>query len=287
MLRLKDATVDRVNGAFVMVLQGEGYEPLVQGLATPAGLTWLGGRSVAKRVQLWSALKSLAHGLALLHRQQVLHPRSPRRASSLILRGGPRPFASVDSSGASVSVRLADARPRFPPGQLLRSLVPTRSRTFLTQTGSRFGMLAARLVSNLEHLSASAAPSLHSSVVQHLAAISAKDLARARVDLLLRLIATDPLARLRHFDEIVREIEEIERLLSGHADGRSASLVMVVDPKSQPLVEAMTAVGLVFDEDEFAPFNPLDQRHTAALSAFVRQGCRTRFCCRPRTPRPS
>lgn len=94
-----------------------------------------------------------------------------------------------------------------------------------------FGMLAARLVANLEHLPASSAALLRASVVEHLSSASAKDLGAREIDLLLRLIAPDPLARLRHFEEIAREIQEIERLLSGDNDGRSQALVVVVDPK--------------------------------------------------------
>lgn len=56
-LRLRDAAVDRTNGAFAMVLHGEGYQPLSDVLRAPAASPWLGGRSVARRVALWSALK--------------------------------------------------------------------------------------------------------------------------------------------------------------------------------------------------------------------------------------
>jgi hypothetical protein len=137
-----------------------------------------------------------------------------------------------------------------------------------------FGMLAARLLVNLEHVRVDSPRDLHPEVMREIAD-PAKGLASSEVDLLFRLIATNPQARLRHFEEIVREIEEVERQLLGLTDRRTPRLVLVVDPKSEPLVDACRGAGMIVDpEDEFATFNPLNAHHTATLTSFVRNSLR-------------
>lgn len=137
-----------------------------------------------------------------------------------------------------------------------------------------FGMLAARLMVNLEHLPITSPADRHAGVVRELADGS-RGLASREVDLLERLIATNPLSRIRHYEEIRREIEEIERQLLGEIDRRRPTLVLVVDPKSEGLVESCQASGMVVDPgDEFATFNPRDVRHLATLTAFIRNGLR-------------
>lgn len=273
-LRLRDASVDRASRAFVMVLQGEGYDSLSGVLGSPASHPWLGGRSVARRPRLWAALRSVARGLALLHRQQVLHraltPESifldPALGPETMRLGGFEWSVRLGSPGARTApVSAWSTPPEVPPGELAH--VPDTD-------WFAFGMLAARLLMNLEHVRGTSPQDVHTEVLDELAD-PAKGFASREVELLQRLIAVNPLGRLRHVEEIIREIDEIERLLIGDADRRTPNLVLVVDPKSEALVEACLAGGMVVDaDDEFEMFNPLNVRHTATLSSFVRNGLR-------------
>jgi serine/threonine protein kinase len=275
-LRLRDAAVDRESKAFVMVLQGEGYTPLVGLLQSPASYPWLGARSLARRGALWAALRSVASGLALLHRQQVLHRAVTAEHIYLDPSRGPETFRL---GGFEWSVRLGSPEARTipvsawstPPEAVENDVGFLPDRDWFS-----FGMLAARLMVNVEHVAQHPTSPLdvYRSVLAELLD-PAKGLASREVDLIHRLVAPNPLGRLTHPEEITREIDEIERQLAGETDRTVPSLAVVIDPKSEVLVESCQAAGMVIDaDDEFATFNPLDPRHNTTLTSFVREALR-------------
>lgn len=272
-VRLREALVDRESRAFVMVLESAGYEVLSDALATPANVPWLGQRSLAQRAALWSGLRRLAAGLRLLHGQHVIH-RSVDASNVLVDR-----VTGVESlrlSGFEWSIRLGSPVGRRAPS---RSWA-TPPELFVQDTGYRpetdwfgLGMLAARMVLNLEDLDGMDPVDRPEQVVRRLQSAGPTQLAGIEIDLIARLVAREPHDRLVHPEDILPAIDHVVRALTSDPSSplEDSAFFLIVDPNKDWLIDLAGQAGFsVEDASGTATFNPRDPAHVVQLTAFLR-----------------
>jgi hypothetical protein len=137
-----------------------------------------------------------------------------------------------------------------------------------------FGMLAVRVLLNVESYAANEPPERHRRVLTELQRSGGRlsDLERA---FLLRLIATDPHERITRGYEVLTAIQDIVRALEHDAEPRADTrpLVVVINHgTNHDLLERVLELGFVPDPGKpQEAFNPNNALHTANLTGFVQR----------------
>lgn len=266
---LRDAGIDRSIGGFVMILSGAGYVALSSLLDDPSNTRWLGSRSNDKRAVIWCAIRSLADGLGLIHRQRVLHRRLT--ADCVFLRRGDP--ASMRLGGFEWSVRLGAIGSRdvaLSPWTSIKGKGP--SAGFQPEDDwYAFGTLATRLVLNVENSMVETADHPADVLLRCIDEAEGRRLSTIEANMLRQLIDVDDPSRLTHHEQVVRGIDEIVRLLSADDQHGEARLILAIDPKSQDLLAAATEAGFELDDDDGVAFNPQAPAHVQQLTAFFRR----------------
>jgi serine/threonine protein kinase len=213
-LVIRDAGVDKDAHCFAMVLEAPGYEPLANAIRERTRIPWLQTREIQTRRSLWSGLENLVDGIVLLHEQHILHrdlrPETIYFSSDL----GP---SSLRLGGFEWSVRLGRPATKVPPPGWSSppEFFQRGSYGYRPETDwFGFGMLAARLLLNVESYSGNEPVERHARVLAELER-PANRLADIERALLRRLIALDPRDRLsRGYDAHSNEVARSHKTLA-------------------------------------------------------------------------
>ncbi|SED03780.1 AAA domain-containing protein [Streptomyces sp. PAN_FS17] len=272
LLQLHDVGIDSEQRCFVMVFKTGGLQTLASLLARRDEHDWLSGRSSGRR-ELWQMLGRIAEGLALLHDQQVVHRSvSPE---SVFLDPGKGPESCL-LGGFEWSVRLGR------PTMTAPSRAGWETAPEALGDGSAFGpdadwfafgMLVARCMLSIEHLSGTVDPmKRYRLVLDHLAKAKRK-LTPQEYDFIALLIADEPMIRPKHGVEVSAVIRDIVHVLqqpSAGADGAPRHLV-VIDPGNRWLQRTCLDLGLreVLQLGPADPFDPRRPEHMSGLLGFL------------------
>jgi serine/threonine protein kinase len=259
LIQLHNVGIDHEHHCFVMVFETNGHRTLASMLADRRSCAWLSGRP-SDRQSVWRMLGRLASGLELLHQQQVVHRSVSAETVFLDPETGPE---SARLGGFEWSVRLGrpPAAARTRRGWETPPEWASGRQTFGPDADwFAFGMLAARSMLDIEHLSRVADAAERYRLVQDqlgkgqtagrrgrdTPAVPNSRLTQLERDVIGRLIAEEPTERLRRGDDVqalIREvIESLEEPLES-ADANQRHFV-VVNTGNQKLVEVMEALGL-------------------------------------------
>ena len=276
-LVIRDAGIDKHAHCFAMVLEAPGYDSLAEALRDRGQTDWLRTRDLQTRRSLWSGLALLVDGIALLHEQQIIH--RDVRPETIYLAGDLGP-SSLRLGGFEWSVRLGRPATNVPPPSWSSppEFFQSGSYGYRPETDwYGFGMLAVRLLLNVESYSTNDPTLRHSRVLAALDR-SANHLTGAESALLTRLIARDPRERLSRGYEVSTAVKDILAALElgGPLSADSRPLVLVVNPRANDVVERATESGFVPNPDTpHEPFNPLSALHCSNLLRFVQQDLRS------------
>lgn len=257
MLLLREAAVDRDVGCFAMLLEPEGLEtliPLSTALARRRDYGWLNTKDDRARRDIWRSLSRIAHGLSLLHDQQVIHRNVSADGVVFDERQGAR---SLRLGGFEWSLRLGVPVTESPPVGWYSP--PEFMREGKTPVGFRprddwfgFGMLAARCLLDVENYASNDPPKRYERVVRKVHdAVIGRDLTDLERELLLRLLDIDPRARKDNVVEIRQWIGEIVaglELGTRASDTKQALILTFKHDDSSFVTGLVDAV-----EGEFAP----------------------------------
>lgn len=273
-LVLRNAGVDFENRCFVMVLEAPGYHNLASVIPHRTSTMWLNVRDPQVRRGLWASILRLASGICLLHEQHIIHRNLGAEAVFFNPELGPD---SLRLGGFEWSVRLGTPSTNAPPPNwssppefFERGAFGYRPET----DWFAFGMLAVRLLLNVEPFAKDEPLQRHEQVLKRLARSGGplSDLERA---FLLRLVAFNPQDRITRGHEVIGTIKDIIKALDNGVNTQvdSGSLVVVVNPAtSQELLEQALDLGFVPNPGEpHEPFNPHDVIHEAHLTSFLQK----------------
>ena len=273
-LVLRNAGVDLDNRCFVMVLEAPGYENLASVIVHRAQTPWLNARDSQVRRALWASILRLASGIRLLHEQHILH----RNVGAEAVFFNPQLAAdSLRLGGFEWSVRLGTPSANAPPPSWSSppEFFAGAAYGYRPETDwFGFGMLAARLLLNVEPYATRDPILRHERVLQRLEP-SKGPLSDLEHAFLLRLIALNPQERITREYEVIGAIQRILRALEHGVTTRAdaGSLVVVLNPgTSQNLLERALDLGFSPNpEKPHDPFNPHDALHVANLTNFVQR----------------
>ena len=272
-LVIRDAGVDKDAHCFAMVLEAPGYESLANVIRERPQIPWLQTREIQTRRSLWTGLARLADGIIILHEQHILHrdvrPETVYLSSDL----GP---SSLRLGGFEWSVRLGRPASKVPPPSWSSppEFFQRGSYGYRPETDwFAFGMLAARLLMNVESHSGNEPVQRHSRVLTDLerAANRLTDIEKA---LLRRLIALDPRDRLSRGYEVSTAVQDVVLALErgGEATEDTRPLVVVVNTSSRGVFDRAIELGFVPNPDRVHDaFNPQDPLHSANLLTFIQR----------------
>ena len=273
-LVLRNAGVDLDNHCFVMVLEAPGYENLASVIAHRPSTPWLNARDPQVRRALWASILRLASGVRLLHEQRILH----RSLGAEAVYFNPQIAAdSLRLGGFEWSVRLGTPAANAPPPSWSSPPEFFEGTAFGYRPETDwfgYGMLAVRLLLNVEPYATDEPVLRHERVLQRLGRSGGtlSDLERA---FLLRLIALNPQERITRGHEVIGAIQNILRALERGENTQTdaGSLVVVINPgTSQDLFERALDLGFLPNPDKpHEPFNPHDVLHEANLTSFVQK----------------
>ncbi|MDZ4851113.1 MAG: AAA domain-containing protein [Pirellulaceae bacterium] len=255
LLVLRDSRVDKENKKFVMVLEAVGsggYDTLAELLSERKKHDWLSSTERVTRRELWKAMLHLASGLDLLHRQQVIHRNLIPETVFLDRETGPE---SMRIGGFEWSLRLNYPAGNDPPNSWATPPEAFSSVDFGYRPETdwyAFGMLAARCFCSVESFDSEPVQDRHAKVVAEISRARGR-LLPVETDLLLQLLALDPIDRISEFDVLEPAINEIvsalELGLGESVDSRP--LVLAINPEqAADLVEQCTREGFQPDPDD-------------------------------------
>lgn len=274
LLVLRNAGVDLENRCFVMVLEAPGYQNLASVIPHRASTPWFNVRDPQARSGLWASILGLASGVRLLHEQHIIHRNLGAEAVFFNPELGPD---SLRLGGFEWSVRLGTPSTDAPPPNWSSPPEFFKGVAFGYRPETdwfAFGMLAVRLLLNVEPFAKHEPLQRHEQVLKRLARSGGplSDLERA---FLHRLIAFDPQERITRGHEVIGTIKDILKALDTRTNTQvaSGSLVVVVNPTtSQELLEQALDLGFVpSPEKPHEPFNPHDVIHEAHLTSFLQK----------------
>jgi serine/threonine protein kinase len=275
-LVMRDAGIDHDNQAYVMVLEGRGYETLDTTLEHRGDYKWLRRDNLRdKRVRelMWKGLRRVAAGIKLLHSQQVIHGRISAENIYLNPDQGPD---SWRLGGFEWSVRLGGVATAgshgtnwaIPPDQADEY---TSNYTF-DANWYAFGMLAARCFYMVEGFRNEGPDELNRLVFEEVTS-SAEPLSDIERDLVLRLIAPLPSDRLSYGNDILILIDDI---IKGLTTGSIAKiddrpLVVVFNPARVDYYTAAREAGFLPDpSNSTIVYSYKNEHHVNALMDFLR-----------------
>ena len=257
-----------------MVLEAPGYKNLAPVITHRASTPWLNTRDPQVRRALWASILRLASGVRLLHEQHILHRNLGAEAVFF------NPQLAADSlrlGGFEWSVRLGTPGTNAPPPSWSSppEFFGVAAFGYRPETDwFGFGMLAVRLLINVEPY-AEAEPLLrHEQVLQRLGRSGGtpSDLERG---FLCRLIAFNPQERITRGHEVIGAIQNILRVLEHGVNTQTDAgpLVVVINPRSsQDLYERALNLGFLPNRERpHEPFNPHDVCHEANLTNFMQK----------------
>lgn len=276
LLLMKDAGIDQEELVFVMALQGssmQDYLSLETALAGRGAYPWLRTRDPKARKEIWKAFKTLAQGVALLHRQRVIHRNL--NASAVFLDpniGAP----SMRLGGFEWSIRLGVPARTAPPNLWSlskESFGPEGPRFGPENDWFGFGMLLSRVLLNLEPLIQAEPATRQELALARIEKANRKDLSELEQTVLLELLAIDPMERLAIDDLVLARIEGVAKSFEEvGALGSNEELVLVVDPRNNALQAGALEGGFQPDPgskmETFDASNPI---HTSRLVSFIRE----------------
>ncbi|MEU0249574.1 AAA domain-containing protein [Streptomyces sp. NPDC006235] len=272
LLQLQDVGIDNDHRCFVMVFKTEGLHTLASRLGERSSHEWLSGRSSGRR-ELWQMLGRIAEGLALLHEQQVVHRCVA--PESVFLDPGEGPESCL-LGGFEWSVRLGHPA-SAPPSRVGWETAPEAlgGGTAFGPDADwfAFGMLVARCMLPIEHLSTTTDPmARYRLVLDHLAKAKRK-LTAPEHDFIGQLIADEPAIRPKHGTEISTAIREIVRVLQQPSTGSDTAPrhIVVIDPGNRSLVRTCLELGLreSLRLGPADPFDPNRPEHVSKLHSFL------------------
>ena len=249
LVTLRDAGIDYQHGHYLMVLSAKGLTQLYACL-TPERrrkTPWLQTKTqIAARAELWRALRQLADGLLVIHRQQMLHRNLSSHAVFLDADEGP---ASFRLGGFEWALRLgADFRgggASVVPPELQRGA----SHYSVATDWFSFGVLATELLVGLppREQGSSDRDFLKRMVARLREEAWLYDRER---DLLERLLGAEPQTRLGRGEDVLREIVlTIDRLEEPASAATSQVLGLVVNlGRSQSMTEKLLEKTRQLDE---------------------------------------
>ena len=261
-VRLRDVGIDPIGP--VVVLNGDGREPLAAMLKTRARWPWLHDLQSARvRRRLWDGLARIARGLAMLHAEGTLH-RS-LRAESIFT--DPEGACDFRLSGFEWSLRVA------PPGDVDGVVGTERDAPELDGIAAQFsiasdwfsfGILCAELIGGLRlpENGEDPARSIRDRLSRATATAQEKRLIQDLVD-------PDPDRRMWHTSELTEAIGEIVDALTGDREkrplyvgfdlGRDSKLAKLVARTATPPI-------LLRDSDALLEFVTTDLGRQPAIS---------------------
>lgn len=272
-LVIRDAGVDSAAHCFAMVLEAPGYESLATVIKDRSRSPWLQTKEPPVRRAIWAGLARLVDGVELLHEQHILHRDIRPETVYFSVDLGPSSFRL---GGFEWSVRLGRPATGVPPASWSSPPEFFRGGAYGYRPETDwfgFGMLAARLLLNLESYASNEPVDRHARVLAEVER-SGNKLADIERALLKRLIAADPRDRLSRGYEVSTAVADVVRALeAGGAvseDGRP--LVVVVSPTTTELVERAVELGFVPNQDNVHDsFNPQDLLQVSRLTAFIQR----------------
>lgn len=272
-LVIRDAGVDKEAHCFAMVLEAPGYESLADGIKERVRTPWLHTREIQTRRSLWSGLARLVDGIMLLHEQHIIHrdvkPETIYFSSDL----GPLSFRL---GGFEWSVRLGRPATKMPPPSWSSPPEFFQHSSYGYQPETDwfgFGMLAARLLLNVESYSGNEPVKRHSRVLADLER-PANKLADVERALLRRLIALDPRDRLNRGYEVSTAVTDVLIALErgGEVTEDTRPLVVVVNTATRDIVDRTIELGFIPNPDKVHDaFNPYDLLHSANMLMFIQR----------------
>lgn len=273
---IRDAGVDREARAFVMVLEGNGYDTLAESLHNRAGTPWLTTRESSVRSELWHGLLSLVDGLMLLHEQRVLHRNIRPETVFLDARQGPSTFRL---GGFEWSLRLGVPAGKEPPRGWSSppEFFENSAAAYRPETDwFAIGILIARCMLNVEAHRTKPPIERHIALLGEIHNARAKDLGDLEKHLVRQLILQDPTERLTKGHTIRQTIIDIiNGLGTGGSHHDERPLILAIDPNNASVLEQALAQGFLPDPGRpYDAFNPRDPIQVARLTEFIRQDLR-------------
>jgi serine/threonine protein kinase len=282
LLVIRDAGLDQDKQAYVMVLEGRGYETLDLVLQQRSHYPWLrrdNFHNKDARQAIWAALRQIAAGIRLLHSQHVIHGKISAANVYLNPDLGPE---SWRLGGFEWSVRIGGvprARPLKEDTEGNWSYPPEAdaeggARFTFDSDWYAFGMLAARCFFSVESLKHEPPTDLNQRVLDatHNDAANLTDFERA---LIQQLIATLPASRPYNDDNILTSIDDIIRRLETEtfSDNDERPLVVAFDHRGgrgEEIYEAARRAGFDLDpNDPTVGYSSENREHVTALENFL------------------
>ncbi|MGW0575883.1 AAA domain-containing protein [Streptomyces sp. NPDC002920] len=272
LLQLHDVGIDGEQRCFVMVFKTGGLHTLASLLARRDEQEWLSGRDSGRR-ELWQMLGRIAEGLSLLHEQQVVHRSvSPE---SVFLDPGKGPESCL-LGGFEWSVRLGrptSAQPSRAAWEVAPETLGGGTAFGPDADWFAFGMLVARCMLSIEHLSTMPDPMRRYRLVLDNLDKARRKLSAQEHDFIELLIAAEPEIRPKHGVEVSAAIRDIVHALQqppAGADGAPRHLV-VIDPGNRSLQRTCLELGLreALLLGPADPFDPRRPEHSSKLLSFL------------------
>jgi serine/threonine protein kinase/DNA polymerase III delta prime subunit len=282
LLVIHDAGLDRDKQAYVMVLEGRGYETLASSLDKRMQYPWLRRSNFHNkdaRQAIWAGLRRVASGVRLLHSQHVIHGKLSAENVYHNPDLGPETWRL---GGFEWSMRiggLPQTKPSDEDAEGNWHLSPESNRegggsyTFDTDWYA-FGMLAARCFYSVESLKHEPPRDLNLRVLDYTYDDPANLTDFERV-FIQQLIATLPGGRPYNDDNILTTIDDIIRRLETGAfsDTDARPLVVTFEhrgSRGQEIYEAARKAGLNLDpKDPTVNYSSHNPAHVTALEEFL------------------
>jgi serine/threonine protein kinase len=273
-LIIRDAGLDRAAQCFVMVLEARhsnGYTPLSSALIKRNAFSWLRNTETQGRREIWSGLRRLAEGIALLHEQHVLHRNVE---AEYVFFHPDLGTESLRLGGFEWSIRVG-VPDKLPPPTIWSSPPEFFSGSYGYSRETdwyAFGMLVVRCLCSVETFASMNALERHQRVMREIERAPAAHLYDIEKQCLSRLIALDPNERLANSHDIQTLIGEIIEGLATQSERarERISLVLAVNPSTQRLIENLLENGFRPNPNETdEPFNPGDPSHVAQMTHFI------------------
>jgi len=230
---LSESSADKLHGQLVMVVESAGYLPLSHALQDRRdSLPWLSPRQREVRSELWKGLLRVARGLALLHRQQILHRALSEEVVFCNPSEGPQSFR-LGGFEWSLSLRnfRGGQRPEQPAAPALNDSGPLSAAQFsFAADWQKYGRLCGRLILGGAASSSKEPWALlpFDAAAQRLE--SAQWLHTSERNLIKRLLDPNPETRLAGLDMVLPQIRQVVEELEGPLSGNEyLALVVFID----------------------------------------------------------
>jgi len=269
---MKDAGVDVVNRAMILVYEGCQYVTLAQILKDRERTDWFSFKKLKERHDrraLWRALLQLARGLKSLHDQNLIH----RNVTPEVIWG------RKDEGAESLRLSGFDWSARIGHESNISERSPWTTPPELKEVGYSFasdwygfGTTLARCFYRVEHLGAKNSDDLAIALSLAISGENPCKLDPQEKDFIKVITAPDRLDRLQHAADILERIERIIETLDFGQQGenRNGYVLLYLDRKNAQTVDAARKAGFLPNPDDpFEVFNPNSSVHIVRLKDFL------------------